>query len=154
MKKNIILSIIVAVLIAGCNDTKSKSDKKVSKQESTPVVKQEVKKVEPVAKTVIKEEKQKVEKPQQKELRRANPAKGQKLFARKLKEACGINGGQVAKKHTQDEWSAIEKSGKIKEEIKKICPKASDDELKDKYLENYFDFFYNFASDSGNIPSC
>ena len=154
MKKNIILSIIVAVLIAGCNDSKSKSDEKVSKQESTPVVKQEVKKVEPVVKTVVKEEKGEIKKPQQKEQRRANPAKGQKIFARKLKEACGMNGGEVAKKHTQDEWSAIEKAGKIKEEIKKICPKASDDALKDKYLENYFDFFYNFASDSGNIPSC
>jgi len=153
MKKNIILSIIVAVLIAGCNDSKSKSDKKISKQESTPVVKQEVKKAEPVAKVVVKEE-QKVEQPQQKEQRRANPAKGQKLFARKLKESCGMKGGEVAKKHTQDEWSAIEKSGKLKDEIKSICPKASDSALKDKYIENYYDFFYNYATDSGNIPSC
>ena len=146
MKKNIIFSIITVVLIAGCNDTKSDNNKEVSKQES--------KKVEPKVETVSKEEKKVVVKTQKKESRQINPERGQKLFAKKLKKACGVNGGQVAKKHTQDEWRAIEKSGKIKEEIKKICPKVSDDALKDKYLENYFDFFYNFANDSGNVPAC
>ena len=162
MKKNIILSIVAIVLLAGCNDTKSNNQTQTVKQESTPVVKQEaktvvkqeVKKISSVAKTAPKEEKKAVVETQTKEPRRANPAKGQKIFARKLKEACGMNGGQVAKKHTQDEWKAIEKAGKIKDEIKKICPKTTDDALKDKYLENYFDFFYNYASDSGNIPSC
>ena len=37
------------------------------------------------------------------------------------------------------------------DEIKNICPSAED---KAKYLNHYFDFFKEYASDSGNVPSC
>ena len=84
----------------------------------------------------------------------ADAAKGQKLYSKKLKKACGVNGGVVAGKHTQDEWTDIENAGKLKAEIKKICPKAKDKALKDKYMKDYYDFFHDFASDSGNVPSC
>ena len=84
----------------------------------------------------------------------ADAAKGQKLYAKKLKRACGINGGVFAGKHTQDEWTAIEDSGKLKAEIKKICPKVKDKALKSRYMKDYYDFFHDFASDSGNVPSC
>ena len=84
----------------------------------------------------------------------ADAAKGQKLFSKKLKRACGMNGGKVATKHTQDEWTAIENAGKLKSEIKKICPKVKDRALKSKYMKDYYDFFHDFASDSGNVPSC
>jgi hypothetical protein len=84
----------------------------------------------------------------------ADAAKGQKLYSKKLKKSCGVNGGVVAGKHTQDEWTAIEEAGKLKAEIKKICPKAKDKALKSKYMKDYYDFFHDFASDSGNVPSC
>jgi hypothetical protein len=48
----------------------------------------------------------------------------------------------------------IENAGKLKAEIKKICPKAKDKALKSKYMKDYYDFFHDFASDSGNVPSC
>ena len=83
----------------------------------------------------------------------ADAAKGQKLYAKKLKKACGANGGVIAGKHTQDEWEEIGTAG-IADEIKSICPKVKDKALKGKYLQHYYDFFYNFASDSGNVPSC
>ncbi len=84
----------------------------------------------------------------------ADAGKGQKLYAKKLKKACGMNGAKMAAKHTQDEWEEIEKSGKLKSEIEHICPNVKEKALKDKYLKHYYDFFYNFASDSGNVPSC
>ena len=83
----------------------------------------------------------------------ADVAKGQKLYTKKLKSACGITGAVAAGKHTQDEWSEIGTAG-MAAEIKKICPKVKDKALKEKYLQHYFDFFKEYASDSGNVPSC
>jgi len=83
----------------------------------------------------------------------ADAAKGQKLYKKKLKAACGFNGAEFTKKHTQDEWKAIGVNG-LKDEIKKICPNVDDSALKDKYLQHYLDFAVDFASDSGNVPSC
>lgn len=82
----------------------------------------------------------------------ADPAKGQKLYLKKLKKACDINGAKMAAKHTQDEWKELKDSGKLEDEIKKICPNVKD--VKDKYLPDLFDFFYEYGSDSGNVPSC
>ena len=84
----------------------------------------------------------------------ADANKGQKLYAKKLKKACGMNGAKMAAKHSQDEWQSIKDSGKLKDEIKKLCPKVKDKALKDKYLKHYFDFFYKYANDSGNVPAC
>ena len=81
----------------------------------------------------------------------ADAAKGQKLYSKKLKKACGFNGADFAKKHTQDEWKAVGVAG-MNAEIKKLCPSAKD--LKDKYIKHILDFSINFASDSGNVPSC
>ncbi len=82
----------------------------------------------------------------------ADPAKGQKIYLKKLKKKCGFNGAKMAAKHTQDEWEKLKEEGKLEDEIKKQCPNVKD--LKDKYLDDLFDFFYEYASDSGNVPSC
>jgi len=84
----------------------------------------------------------------------ADVAKGQKLFSKKLKKACGITGAKMSGKHTQDEWEAIFNGGKLPAEIKAICPNVEDKALKEKFMQHYFDFFYEYASDSGNVPSC
>ncbi len=81
----------------------------------------------------------------------ADAAKGQKIYSKKLKKACGFNGAKFAAKHTQDEWKAIGVKG-MQDEIKKLCPNAKP--LKEKYLKDVYDFAYKFASDSGNVPSC
>jgi len=80
-----------------------------------------------------------------------NPSKGQKIFAKKLKNICGVNGGVIAKKHTQDEWKKIIKDGKLSQTISSMCKGA---QIKDKYLLDLGAFFIQFANDSGNIPSC
>lgn len=82
----------------------------------------------------------------------ANDLKGQKIIKKNLKEACGMTGNDLAQKHTQDEWKEIFDSGKLPEEIKTICPKS--EPLKDSAYEHVFDFLYNYASDSGAVPSC
>jgi hypothetical protein len=84
----------------------------------------------------------------------ADAAKGQKLYSKKLKDACAINGAVFAAKHTQDEWQEIKESGEFANEIKTICPDVEKKALKEKYLEHYYDFVHDFASDSGNVPSC
>jgi len=84
----------------------------------------------------------------------ADVAKGQKLFTKKLKSACGVSGAVMAGKHTQGEWDELNAAGKIADEVKTICPSVKDNALKSKYIEHYFDFFKEYASDSGNVPSC
>lgn len=83
----------------------------------------------------------------------ASAAKGQKLYKRYLKKACGMNGAKFSARHTQDGWAKIGVKGLAKE-IKSVCPKVKTRALKPRYLKDYYDFFYNYASDSGNVPSC
>jgi len=84
----------------------------------------------------------------------ADSAKGQKLYSKKLKSDCGFSGAVMASKHTQDEWDELGTGDGLKAEIKKLCPNVKDKALKDKYLPQYLDFFKEFGSDSGNVPSC
>ena len=84
----------------------------------------------------------------------ADVNKGKKLYMKKLKKACGVSGAVMAGKHTQGEWTELNADGKIADEIKLICPKVKEKDLKDKYLEHYYDFFKEYGSDSGNVPSC
>jgi len=83
----------------------------------------------------------------------ADVAKGQKLYSKKLKGACSFTGAKFAAKHTQDQWEEIKNAGKFGEEVVKICPKA-EGKYKDKWNDNLYDFSYEYASDSGNVPSC
>ncbi len=84
----------------------------------------------------------------------ADPAKGQKIYLKKLKKACGFNGAKMSAMHTQDEWEEIKENGKLEDEIIKLCPKVKKGYLKKKWLDDLYDFFYKYASDSGNVPSC
>jgi hypothetical protein len=82
----------------------------------------------------------------------ADVAKGMKLYKKKLKGSCKVSGAVMAAKHSQDEWSEINDAGELKSEIQNLCPGAKN--IKDKFLPHYYDFFYEYASDSGNVPSC
>ena len=81
----------------------------------------------------------------------ADVKKGQKIYLKKLKAVCGFSGAKFAHHHTQDEWEAINGSGKFAAEVKKLCPKSN---LKEKYVPDVYDFAYEYAKDSGNVPSC
>ncbi len=84
----------------------------------------------------------------------ADVTKGQKLYSKKLKKACGVSGAKMAAKHSQDEWEEIGNGSGLADEIKSICPSVKDKGLKSKFLPHYYDFFYEYANDSGNVPSC
>jgi len=81
----------------------------------------------------------------------ADVKKGQKLYMKKMKASCGFSGAKFAGKHTQDEWEKIQGAGGFAGEAAKICPGLK---LKDKYVPHIYDFSYEYASDSGNVPSC
>ncbi len=81
----------------------------------------------------------------------ADITKGKKLYMKKMKSSCGFSGAKFSAKHTQDEWEEINGAGNFAEEAAKICPGLK---LKDKYVPHIYDFAYEFASDSGNVPSC
>jgi len=81
----------------------------------------------------------------------ADVKKGQKIYLKKLKARCGFSGAKFAHMHTQDEWESINESGKFAAEVKKLCPKAT---IKAKYVPHVYDFVYEYAKDSGNVPSC
>ena len=82
----------------------------------------------------------------------ADVKKGQKIYLKKLKAPCNIGGATFAQKHTQDEWEAIHEAGKFEDEVKKLCPKVK--KFKPKYAPDVYDFVYEYASDSGNVPAC
>jgi hypothetical protein len=84
----------------------------------------------------------------------ADPAKGQKIFIKKFKSKCGFNGAKFAAKHSQDEWETIMNNGKFKEEMIKICPNIKKGDVKDSWIQHIYDFSYEYANDSGNVPSC
>lgn len=84
----------------------------------------------------------------------ADVVKGQKLFSKKLKKSCGMTGAKFAAKHSQDEWEAIKEAGKFEEEIIKLCPKVEKGKVKEKWQSHIYDFSYEYANDSGNVPSC
>ena len=60
----------------------------------------------------------------------------------------------MAGKHTQMEWEDIYNAGTLADEIRSLCPNVKDKQVKDKYMQHFFDFFYEYGSDSGNVPSC
>ena len=84
----------------------------------------------------------------------ADAVKGQKLFSKLLKDPCGMTGAKFAAKHSQEEWKALKESGKFEEELIKICPNVKAGDLSPSAIENIIDFSIEFASDSGNVPSC
>jgi len=78
--------------------------------------------------------------------------KGQKIYLKNMKKACGINGAEFAKKHTQKGWKTIHDSGIFALEVSKICPNLK--EFKASWIEHIYDFSFEYARDSGNVPSC
>lgn len=84
----------------------------------------------------------------------ADAVKGQKLFLKKLKKPCGMNGAKFAAKHSQDEWEEINDAGKFEAEIINICPSVKEGYVKPSWQEHIYDFAYEYANDSGNVPSC
>jgi hypothetical protein len=89
----------------------------------------------------------------------ADAAKGQKVYLKKFKSQFDLNGAKFAALHTQDEWKKLfenDAAGFIKEFSEKY-PNAADFLSNPKTLNKIMlikDFVIEYASDSGNVPSC
>jgi len=85
-------------------------------------------------------------------------AKGQSLYAKKLKDVCNLTGGEFAEQREQADWEEAKENGTLGEVMTEICPAGEEffnsDKFKSKYNKYLYDFVYKFASDSGNVPSC
>lgn len=84
----------------------------------------------------------------------ADAAKGQKLYLKYMKKILGMNGAKFAAQHTQDEWEELfeDDAAGFK---KKFGPnKFFDGEKFKKIAPHIKDFAIEYASDSGNVPSC
>jgi len=78
--------------------------------------------------------------------------KGQKIFGKKLKGACGFGGAKFAASFKQAEWEKIHKEGKMEEKVKELCPNVQ--KWNDKWNDHLFEFGYEYGKDSGNEPAC
>ena len=79
--------------------------------------------------------------------------RGKKLYSQKLQKYCEMSSVSFAGMHSQDEWEAIVETGKFSDEIIEICPKLKEI-YRDEWSPNLYQFAYEYASDSGSIPSC
>lgn len=88
----------------------------------------------------------------------ADVSKGQKLYLKTLKSKCGMNGTKFATQHSQSELEDAKEEGKLVELFTNICPKAekvlNNEKFIEKKLPHIYDFAYEYANDSGNVPSC
>jgi len=89
----------------------------------------------------------------------ADIKKGQKYYLKTFKSKFKMNGVKFATLHTQDEWRELfENEGKgFKEKFSKSYPKSKKLLTNPKVwkkLQHVRDFAIEYASDSGNVPSC
>lgn len=85
----------------------------------------------------------------------ADPAKGQKIYQKVVKKLTGVNGIKFCAMHTQDEWEAMKPNlgAKLAEKFPKMKSYVSGSKWA-KHKDHLFDFAYEYASDSGNVPAC
>jgi hypothetical protein len=82
-----------------------------------------------------------------------NINKGQSIYTKKIKGQCADKtGAAFAAAHTQAEWAAALKDAKFEETIKAFCPDMK--KYKEKWTPHLFEFVNEYASDTGNEPSC
>ena len=64
------------------------------------------------------------------------------------------NKGKNAVLISEDEWKSIAESGKFEQEVIKLCPNVKAGDIKPNAQKEIIDFLIEYASDSGNVPSC
>ncbi len=84
----------------------------------------------------------------------ADADKGQRLYKHKLRKACQFSGIKFARAYTQAEWKEFYKKGLLPEKTKELCPKADIEKIDKKWWKDIYNFTYEYAKDSGNVPSC
>jgi hypothetical protein len=84
----------------------------------------------------------------------ADPIKGEKILNRAIHDDCAWPAPRIALMHSQKEWDAIFKAGKMEEEVAKLCKhKAPLKPFSTKYAKDVFEFLEHYANDSGAVPA-
>ncbi len=87
----------------------------------------------------------------------ADPIKGEKLLIRAIHDDCTLPAPRIAMMHSRMEWNAIFKSGKMEEEVTKLCQRKTAlkpfDTRYSKYAEYIHEYMEHYANDSGAIPA-
>ncbi|MBU1668735.1 hypothetical protein KKC13_09975 [bacterium] len=86
-------------------------------------------------------------------LTKGNSLKGKNIFSKYLKKECETTAYKFAGNYAQEEWEEIAESGKFKETIFKECPNI-EKIYKENWSSDLYQFFYEHANDSENIPEC
>jgi len=81
-----------------------------------------------------------------------NQSKGENIFIKKLRKHCDMSSADFAGVYSQDEWEEIAEAGKFDDIVLEICPKI-EDIYQEEWSPDLYQFVYEYASDSGNIPS-
>jgi len=85
----------------------------------------------------------------------ADSNKGRIAFIKKYKKDCNMkSGAKFTRTHTQDGWEKIFGAGEFANEFYKICPNVKKGSIPKEEIPHLYDFAYDYASDSGVIPSC
>ena len=90
----------------------------------------------------------------------ADAGKGQKYYLKFLKKKTGMNGAKFATGHTQSEWKELFANGgagfisEYSSKYPNLKNFFNGDKFKSKYMKHIADFCIEYASDSGNVPSC
>lgn len=108
---------------------------------------------EPSAPTVPSEENNESEVKKPLNLTKGNSQKGKRIFIKHLKQKCDTTAYKFAGNYAQEEWEEIAESGKFKETIIKLCPNISES-YNENWSSDLYQFFYEHANDTENIPEC
>jgi hypothetical protein len=84
----------------------------------------------------------------------ADPIKGGKVLNRAIHGYCNIPSTTIAMMHSIKEWQEIIASGKLEEEISKLCKSKTEIKpIKKKYIHCVAEFLEHYSNDSGAIPA-
>lgn len=82
-----------------------------------------------------------------------NSEQGKKIFIKNFKQQCDTTAYKFAENYAQEEWEEIAESGKFQETIFKLCPNITES-YKERWSSHLYQFFYEHANDTENIPEC
>ncbi len=98
------------------------------------------------------QEESNIEKASTIDMTRGDVEEGERIFIKHFQRNCEQSAISFAAVHSQDEWEVIVQAGEFENEVLKICPNVKKN-YKKRWSPNLYQFVYEYANDSGNIPS-
>jgi len=87
------------------------------------------------------------------DMSRGSLEKGEEIYKKRLKKICDTTKAELSEHYSQDEWEAFASEGKFENAIFEICPQIEPSYNKD-WSEDLYQFYYQNARDSEEIPEC